>query len=869
MKLISQLGAWFARHRHSDAELDEEIRAHLDEHIEALVARGMTEDDARASARRAFGNLSVLTERSRDEWRWAWLEALKMDARHALRLIRGYPAFSINVILISAVGVAACAATFGLVNGVLLSPLPFGKPDEVYAMQLRSGEGNITNAVSVSTFLKVAEGSPVISSITASAPGGATVRWRNEPLRVRLQRITPSFFSVFGVLPLTGRQFTNEDADKDAPVLLLGHAFWQSRYGGDSAVVGSTMRLDSVSYTIIGVMPVGFRAHFAVEPDVWLPLRVTHAAGARGRNVVSAQLRLRPGIAATEAETWLATAVRERMESRTSRDSIDARPVILPIHELIYGSVTRPLQILMASVLLVFVLVVANVATLFLARSSARDHELSVRRALGASNARQLVQLVTESTLLVCIGGVLGVAISYWLVAGVHRLGDRILPRIDAVNFDSRVAAFAIVAMLVAGALSGLPAALAARRELGNPISGSRVTGRRMSAALIVAQISLSVVLLVGAGLLVKGFLRVLPSHPGFTAENRLMLMMDLPRVNTRDGNDNPAPLFVASVAERMRRLPGVERIAAMSYVPFFGSVYFDHIALAGQPTPPKPLSAYQNVVTPNLLEVLGISLIAGRAFTDRDNASAEPVAIVNQTAAGRWWPGEQPIGKRVTVSRGTEQVSVTVVGIMSDSRLMGSDTKIRAEIYLPLAQVKTSSVSFIVQTTRRQPALVDPLKRAVWEVAPDLPIGNSGELATYGYDSVREPRFFAWTMGAFALVAVLLSSAAVYGLLTLDVVQRRAEIGVRMAIGATGVRVGGLVLLRAVMLATSGVAIGVLSALALSRFLEILLIEVKATDASVFFLTVTTTLVLASVAACAPAIRALRVDPAQSLRGE
>lgn len=868
-KVRSRLSSLVYGHRHRDSDLDDEIRAHLAEQTDALMARGLSERDASAAAKRAFGNVTVLTERSRDEWRWSWIEALKMDVRHAFRLVRRYPAFSVNVILISAVGIAACAATFSLVNGVLLSPLPFAHPDQVYSLELRSSEGESTAALSTSAYLAVAAGSPVLDGIAAGSPSGVTAYWGNEPEQLATQRITPSFFKVFGVVPAHGRPFSASDATEHAPVALLGNALWHARFNGDSTIVGNTIVLDSVAHVIVGVMPPHFRAHFTNEPAIWLPQQISEADGGGGRKFVNAQVRLRDGVTAARAEAWLANVARTRMLSRTSRDSVTAVPVLIPIRDMVYGEVERPLQVLLGAVLMVLLLISANVATMFLARASARDHELGIRRALGAGAKRQVAQLITESLVLVFIGGAIGVAGSFWIVAVVRSLGTRILPRLDAVVFDWHVALFAAMATFCVGALGGLAPAFAARRDNGGPASGTRVTGRRASSTLVTAQIALSVLLLVGAGLLVKGFLRVVPSKPGFASENRTMLMVSLRALHTAGNTRADVSLpFVTAVSERMKQVSDVRDVAAMSFVPFFGTASRVDVRIEGYAAPDKPFTAYQNTVTSNLLDVLEISVRQGRNFRDSDNMSSERVAIVNAAAAERWWPKENAVGKQASFGSTGERTTVTIIGVMSDARLFGSDSRIRPELYLPLAQNPTTFLSFVVHTNARKAPLHE-LKRAIWSVAPSLPVSNSGELADVAMNSVQRPRFFAWIMGAFALVAVMLSAVAVYGLFTLDVTQRKQEIGIRMALGATGARIGALVLRRAFVLAVIGVVVGAISARGLSRYMESLLVEVTATDASVFSVTIAIALVMASVAACAPAWRAVRVDPVRAVRGD
>lgn len=862
---MSRLRELFTR-RPRDAELAEEIRAHLDERADELVARGMSRADAMAAARRAFGNVADVEEQSRDIWRWP-LESVAQDVRYALRLVRRYPAFSANVVLISALGITAVTSTFSLVSGILLSPLPFPSPDHVFELLLRSGTGRESASIPTGLYLRLAAGSPVVEAVATAEPGNVTADWDGEPTLLRSANVAPSLFRVYRVRPALGRAFSPDEARTGAPVVLLGDALWRARFGADPRVLGRQVELNGVPSTIIGVMPRGFRAQFSTEPDLWRPANVGPVGTTGGRTFVNAVLRTADSVSRERAGAWLRANFTARMANRDfgDADSVAATLVISPISERIYGYVERPLQVLLGAVLLVLVLVAANVATMFLARTAARERELGVRRALGASVGRQVRQLVTESVTLTVIGGVLGVGASWWIVRAIRDLGLGVLPRMDVVSLDGRVLAIAVAATIATGVAGGLAPALSARRDT-NPAAGARVTRRRTSSALVVAQIALSVVLLVGAGLLVKGFLRVLPSDPGFATEHRASLMVDPVRSpGTSNGPRLAVPQFVRDVRVRMRAVSGVIDVAAMSFVPFYGLVSIASVTVPGRVGGTEPSWTLVNHITPNLPAVMRIGLRAGRWFTDRDDATAPPVAIINESAARRWWPGGNAIGKQLRLI-GRDTVTVTVVGVSRDTRMSGANSRVNPELYRPVDQGAPGHVSFIVHTTGPPGQLERELKRAIWSVAPRLPIANSSDLETIAMDSVRQPRFFAWVMGIFATVAIALSALAVYGLLTLDVAQRRQEIGIRLAVGATGGRIGTMIVRRAVVLGAIGVTIGLALAFALTRYLESLLIEVTATDATVFAGTAVTALLVAAAASCAPAWRAVQVDPVRGL---
>jgi putative ABC transport system permease protein len=869
-RLWSVVRALLQRER-LDADIDEELAFHVEREAALLTERGLAFTDARREALRRFGGVQRYREECREVRQVSWLDDLATDARFALRLVRFHPGFSANVIIIAALGVAACSTTFSLVSGILLSPLPFSTPDRVATLELRSGEGSSTAAFPAEAYLRIAAGSPVIDVIAAYQPSSVAALWNGEPERISGERVTPSFFRVYGITPVVGRAFTDDEAESRAPVVLLGNELWRTRFNADPSVVGRRIVLEDAPYTVIGVMPPRFRAQFTDDRGVWQPMTVAPRDTAGRASSVNAVVRLADTVTRARAEAWLSTVVHGRMPSSTYNDSVSASPALVPIAELVYGDVERQLRVLLGAVLLVLVLVAANVATMFLVRTAAREQELDVRRALGASAGRQLRQLVTEAVALTAIGGAAGAAASYWSIGAIRGLGIRVLPRMDDVALDWRVLFFAVAATMLTGIVGGLAPALAAGRGsslAGRTAASARVTNQRTSSTFVVAQIALSVVLLVGAGLLMKGFLRVLPTDPGFAVDNRAVLMVRLrDQPSFPDTNAEASRRFLYEVADRMRGVRGVREVAAMSFAPFFGSVSIADIELPGRAPSEKPFSAYQNFVTANFFDVMRMPLRRGRAFSAADNDGSRRVAVINETAAARWWPGENPIGKLLTLRQRGERSVITVVGVSGDGRLAGRDTKIRPEIYLPVAQTNPRFITFVAHTSVAPRSISRELQRAIWAVAPRLPIGTTSDLWTVASDSVRRTRFFSVAMTMFAVVAIGLTGLGIYGLLAFAVAQRRREIGIRIALGAPARSVAASVVRRALVLGVGGVAIGVLLARWLSRYMEHLLVEVGATDAAVFAGTAVAVLAVALMSACAPALQAARVDPIKSLR--
>jgi predicted permease len=871
MKMLKSL--WFSLRSlvfraKADADIDEEIAYHIEREAAMYERQGMSGTDARREALKQFGGVERYRDECRDVRRTSLIDDAIADTRHALRLIRLHRGFSANVVLISALGIVACATTFSIVSGVLLSPLPFPHADRIAAFDLSTPDGRLSAAMPVDLYQRVARESPVIEAIGASYPSGSGVDWNGEPENARVQFITPSFLRVFGVAPLIGRSFTPEEADMHVPVVLLGNEAWQQRFHSDPNILGSRIGIDGVPHTIIGVMPPSFYAHMVYEPDLWRPMSVIDQKR-KAYSAVNAEVLLRPGVTRESAERWLASLGPLRMESAGGRDSVVATAILPPIAERIYGATTKPLLVLFGAVLLVLVLVTANIATMFLARSSARLQELRVRRALGASAGRQLRQLVTESITLTAIGGLIGIVVSIWTVAAVRRMGNLVVARADAIALDWRVLAFAAAATIVTGAVGGLAPALTTRSGGLNPrdLSETRVTGRRTSTTLIVVQITLSVVLLVGAGLLLKSFLRILPSDPGFAVENRAVVSVELEGKSWFPDTDRvSARRLIGDVSERMRRLKGVVDVAATSFVPLTGSIAMREVEFPGRPTPASPIRSIQNLVSPNFFDVMRMTIRRGRAFNAADDEARERVVIVNETAVRRWWPNENPIGRQITVED-VKKFNATVVGVVNDARLIGQDTKVRPEIFLPIAQTHPRFISFVAKTSVDPRSIAHDLRKALWAVAPQMPVTTSSDIASIAAKSVRRTRFFSSAMSFFAGASVTLCALAVYGLFAFAVVQRRREIGIRLALGASPGRVAGIVMRNALVLGALGVGFGLLLARWLSKYMESVLIEVSAKDGTVFAATAVAMLLVGVLAACVPAVQAVRIDPVKSLR--
>jgi putative ABC transport system permease protein len=841
--------------RRSQREFEEEVRAHLDLETDQLIAEGHAPEAARQLARKRFGNVSVAQQRYYDSGPLAWLQDALSDARYALRMIRKHPGFSSSIMLISALGLVACVTTFSLVSGILLKPLPFPKQDHVFTVAMQ-GRGVETWAVPIEVYDSLSH-SIEVEAIASSRPTGAIVRAAGELKRLSAHLATPSYFKVYRLKPALGRFFHDTEAD----AVVLGYEEWRTRYGSDTTVIGRVLTVDGINRRIVGVMPAGFQDPRLPSKDLWLPWIFDRS---RSGLTVNASLRIPDAMEPERVEAMLRRH-RAMVETDAGRDSVMAGVSLHPITGF-RDSFRNPLLILLGAVLLVLALVAANVATMFLAQVSARLGELGVRRALGAGRGRQLRQLMVESMTLTGIGGAAGLAISVVAIAYVRTVGTGVLPRMADVGVDWRVAIFGLGVVLVTGLSGGLAQALASR-DRSWAAASTRVTGARTSTLLVVTQMALSVTLLVGAGLLVKSFLRVAPDNPGFATHNRATILVGF--VNQREKRDTSTANVRAAITraqEGLRAVPGVEDVAVGSYLPLWGLAAIadvDAPALTG-----KPGTVYQYLVSDNYFTVMQMSVTSGRAFTADDGPGAERVAIVSEAAARKLFGRRDVVGARFRISDGTPKMEqVTIVGVVNDTRVSPYDTKMRAQVYLPRTQYPMYGVTFIAATSIEPGAVIPALQTALAASAPRAVVEQVADLEAIVSRSVARSRFFSVAMGLFAVAAALLTGLGIYGLLAYAVSQRRREIGIRLALGATPSRIGKTIVGRAALIAAIGVPIGLAVAYGLSRFMGDLLLEVEATDRDVFALVPVIALTFAIAAALAPVYQAARVDPNETMR--
>jgi putative ABC transport system permease protein len=800
---------------------------------------------------------------------------LWLDLRYGARTLLKSPGFTLVALVALALGVGANTAIFSVVNSVLLRPLPYPDSERLVAFMGVNPQGGITQSnMSVPDFADWQQQNEVFEQLAGFVTGGALLVSGEEGERVRGTGVTTDFFPLIRTQPLRGRALTAEDQQPGRePVAVLSYGLWQRRFGADPNAVGRAVMLSGKSTTIVGVMPQGF--DFPAQSEVWVPLQLDPAKERRDNRYLQVVGRLKPGATITQAQTQLDT-INGRL-AQTYRETNTGWGVQLTnLRESLVGAVRASLLVLLGAVGLVLLIACANVANLLLARATARQREIAVRTALGASRGRIVRQLLTESVLLSVVGGALGLLLSVWLTDLLVAVSPAGSPRFDEIRPDARVFAFTCAVTILTGLVFGLaPALQASRLDLNEALkeggrSGAEGARRnRLRGLLMVGEIALSFMLLAGAGLLVRSFVRLRETRPGFNTEGVLTMRLSLPPGKYAQGE--PRAQFYRQAVERVGSLPGVAAAGAVLTMPLGGDTFSvgRSFIREGRPmTPEESANASYYVATPGYFRALEIPVLAGRSFTEQDTAQAPMVVLVNETMARKHWPGESPIGKRITIWR-DEKFPREVVGVVGDTR-PALDTPASAQMYVPYAQDATWGSLTLVARTQGDPAtLAAAARNELRALDKTLPVYNVKTMTEVAAASVAQHRASMLLLSAFAGVALLLAVIGIYGVTAYYVTQRTHEIGVRMALGATRGDVLRLVVGQGLRLTLIGLAVGIVAALALTRLLASLLYEVSATDPLAFAVGALLLAVVALAACYVPARRATKVDPMVALRYE
>lgn len=807
------------------------------------------------------------------------MQRLLQDLRYAIRTLLKKPAFTLVAIVTLALGIGATTAIFTVVDAALLRTLPYKSPDRLFHVWESTPQKEYGQREFSYPDYQDYQKNQAFDGLAAYTGGGGIMTGRGEPERVFSPRASANLFSVLGVEPALGRTFQAGDDQRGAPlVAVLTYAMWQRRFGGDPAIIGQTLIINDENYTVVGVLPDSFQ--FALRPaDLWLPYQPTDNQLTRrymhGTNVIG---RLKPGVNVEQAQTELGLiASRIEHEFKDSHAGTGVR--LVPLQEQIIGQVKPILLVLLAAVGFVLLIACANVASLLLTRSLSRQKEVAIRTALGATRGRVIRQLLTESMLLSLVGGAAGVLIAYWgvdaLIATLPQAQLSALPFLNSLRIDSNILLFSFGLSLLTGLVFGLAPALQSSRPDLNEVlkEGGRSSGvsssHRLRSLLVTTEIALAVVLLIGAGLMMKSLLHLLQSNIGFNAQNVLTMTVVLPAGKYSEASRQV--MFYDQLGERVRSIPGVSGSGTVNILPLqSGNTTRFFVEGDPVPQPGQEIEANIRVTNESYFQTLGVPLIAGRMFDDRDNSNGPGVVIIGKSVADRVFAGRDPIGRKL-VYTSIQGPPDTVVGVVGDVKVTGLDEAIRPVLYYPFRQLPSMGTNLVVRTSADPSALAGTLRNEIRALEPETAIFNvrSMEEVIGVSPAAFMRRFPALLIGIFAGVALLLSSIGIYGVISYSVSQQTHYIGVRMALGANASDILKMVLKQGLSLALIGIGVGLVAALALTRLLRSLLFEVQTSDIQTFAMVVVTLLMVALVACFIPARRATKVDPLTALRYE
>jgi putative ABC transport system permease protein len=810
------------------------------------------------------------------------MEALFQDLRHAVRSLRGSPGFTLVAVITLALGIGANTAIFSVVNGVLLAPLPYREPSQLVTVNhFYPSLNNLRAPVSVPGFRDYSARTDLFTSaavengIAMNLTGGA------EPERVNVSKVSGQYFSTLGVPAAVGRTLQPDEAEagKDH-VVVLTWGYWQSHFGGDRSAVGRKVTLDNQEYEIVGVMPASFRDFFSRRTDLFMPIVFTpdqFADNRRTNEFLPFVGRLAPGVTLERAQSELHTLAVQLRTTYTQSYSPDWDLKVTALADEASRGVRSGLLILLGAVAFVLLIACANVANLQLARTAAKARDIAVRVALGASPRRLMRYLLTESVVLALAGGVGGVVLALWGVPALLSLNGGNLPATAHVGVDIRVLWFALLVSLATGLLFGLaPALQMARTDLHESLKeGGRSVGHRSSLALrrglVISTVALALTLLIGAGLLIRSFARVVGVDPGFQPHNLLVFNVSLPQA--KYPNDTVRDQVLLRINEALNTTPGVVSAGGTSNIPFGGNWSTASFNVEGYQVPPNTPSPWgdMRLVTPTFFGTVRAPLLAGRQFTAADRAGAPAVCIVDEELVHRYWPHSDPIGKRITFNNLTDSSIqwIQVVGVVGHLAHEGLDAQKRVQVYFPLAQNGLPFLGYVVRTAGDPMAALPSVRAAVRSVDPELPLANVNTMEKLIESSTGQRRFAMLLLIGFSLLAMTLASIGLYGVMSYTVSQRSRELGVRLALGADSREVLGLVLVQGLRLALAGVVIGLVAAFAVTRVMKNMLFGLSSTDPLTFVAISLLLVAVALVASYLPALRATRVDPVVALRTE
>ena len=876
-----------------EAEIIEELAQHLDDRYEQLLQSGATKEEAHQAALHELTGSDLLAQELRRverptqqepvvlgaQGRMSMFKDFWQDLRYGLRTLVKNPGFTIVAVIALALGIGANSAIFSVVNTVLLRPLPYKNPDQLVMVWEDDTKGGYPrDTPAVGNYIDWRDQNQVFESMAAMADLSVNMTGSGEPERISGQLVSANLFSLLGVEPQLGRAFLpEEDQPNGNCVVTLSHGLWQRRFGSDKNIIGKALTLNGGSCTVVGVMPPTFQFPNR-ETELWTPIAFSpQQVTNRRRHYLEVIARMKPGVTLQQAQAEMNT-IAVRLQQQYPDQNADLGAAVTPLHEHLTGDIKPALLILLGAVGFVLLVACANVANLLLARAAVRQKEIAIRVALGASRFRLIRQFLTESLLLAALGGGVGLLLSLWGVSLLQSFVPENISQVKAVTIDGKVLIFTLLVSLLTGLIFGLaPATQASNFNLNETLkeggrdsaAGSR--GNRIRGLLVIAEVAVSLLLLIGAGLLINSFLRLRNVDPGFRTDNLLTMKVVLPKTKYPDQARRSA--FYTELLRRVEALPGVKSAGVTTNLPLYRQGNSNSITIENRPAPApgQEPSIATRVISPHYFQTMGIQLLQGRPLGAEDKADSPGVVVISETMARKYWPGEDAVGKRLAVGRPESPDDwLTIAGVAKDVRQFGLDAASKPQMYLPYEQAAFFEPNDLVISTNVEPlSLAATVRKAVWEVDKDQPVSDIRTMEDILSESIARQRFSMLLFGIFAVVALVLAAVGIYGVMSYSVAQRTREIGLRMALGAKASDVLKMVVGQGLKLVLIGIVVGLAAAFILTRVMTSLLFGVSATDPVTF---IAISLVLIGVAVLAsfiPARRATKVDPMVALRAE
>ena len=877
--------------RANEDEIVEELAQHLEQVYERSLRAGATEAEAKQTALLELAGDDFLRDIQRSQkpvreapvlatsGRPNLLTDFVHDLRYAVRMLLKNPGFTIVAVIALALGIGANTAIFSVVNTVLLRPLPYKDPERlVMVWEDASKVGYPRDTPAAANFVDWRDQNQVFEGMAAIADESFNFTGAGDPERLEGRRVSANLFPLLGVEPQIGRVFTAaEDQPGAQRVVLLSYGLWQRRFGGDSSIVGKPLTLNGESHTVVGVMPARFQ--FPTSDDqAWVPISFTpEEAANRNRHYLQVVGRLKPGVTLAQAQTEM-TTIGARLAQQYPESNTDLGAVVTSLHEHLVGDIRPALLILLGAVGLVLLIACANVANLLLARAAVRQKEIAVRIALGARRLRLIRQFLTESVLLSTLGGVVGLVIAYTGLVLLRTFIPENISQAREISIDLKVLGFTLFVSVLTGVIFGLAPAIQAVRfnqsetlKEGGRDAATGGSGKRLRSVLVMAEVAISLVLLIGAGLLINSFLRVRNVDPGFRSDNLLTMKIVMPDSKYLDRPRRIA--FYNDLLQRVQSLAGVRSAAITTNLPLYRQGNSISVRIEGRPEPPpgQELIVVTRMISPGYFDTMTIPLLSGRNLSDQDTSTTPNVAVVSETMARNFWPNEDPVGKRIAIGEiESDRDWVNVIGVVKDVRQIQLTAAPKPQMYLTFRQFGFfDSRDLVVKTDVDPASMAATVRKAVWEIDRDQPVSNIQTMEAILADSIARERFSMVLLAIFAGVALILAAVGIYGVMSYSVAQRTHEIGIRMALGAQTGTVLKLAVGYGLKLVIVGIVVGLIGAFALTRLMSTLLFGVTATDPTTFTLISLLLVGVAALASYIPARRATKVDPITALRYE